>query len=220
MYLRNLMRAINKKIWIIILVTFSSTLVSAYISYYRNPVLYESRTTLYVANKEPGLSTSLSYEDLQVTRNLIENYKSFIMSDLAASEVIKNLNLAGYSNEQIKKAINPVAAAKANVIEIRVRDKDKQISKRITESITDVLKNRAPYVIGFGYINVLDSASDPKPLNNKNILLITAAFLVSFLLSLILVQMLNYLDDSIKTPYDVEKRLNLKVLGTIPDFNL
>lgn len=68
-----------------------------------------------------------------------------------------------------------------------------------------------------GTIKVIDAASPPPfPSNKKKVMLLAVGFIASIVFGLGAGFIAEYLDDSFRSPEDVEKHLNLPVLATIP----
>jgi capsular polysaccharide biosynthesis protein len=69
-------------------------------------------------------------------------------------------------------------------------------------------------------IQIIDTAELPEaPVKPNKLMNIAIATLLGFMLSTGVVFLVEYMDDTIKTPDDVQKYLGLSVVGTIPVFD-
>ncbi|GFR36688.1 YveK family protein [Thermobrachium celere] len=68
-----------------------------------------------------------------------------------------------------------------------------------------------------GNVQIVDAAETPKePVKPKKMLNITIAFVLGIMVSLGLVFILEYMDTTVKTEDEIEKLLDLPVIGIIP----
>lgn len=103
------------------------------------------------------------------------------------------------------------------VIEIKVQDTNPQLAARIANELSEVFIRRIHEFIKKENVQILDYAVIPtNPIKPRPMLNITIAFVLGVMIGVGLVFLLEYLDNSVKGPDDVEKRLNLPVLGAVP----
>lgn len=174
---------------------------------------YESTAQLYVLSRSTSV-TSLS--DIQTGTSLTNDYMVVVEGRPVLEQVIGNLGLEE-DYEELKDKVTLNNPANSRILEITVRDVDPGRAKEIADDIARVsadfisakMDQEPPSIIQNGY-------SDGKPVipnTLKNTVL--GAILGAFLAVMIIV--ISYLfNDTIMNAEDVERRLGLNVLGTLP----
>ena len=70
-------------------------------------------------------------------------------------------------------------------------------------------------------VEVIDKAITPKsPIKPNKMMNVAVAAVLGMMIGLFIVFLIEYLDNKIKTPQDIEKHLGLPVLGVIPNEEL
>ena len=163
---------------------------------------YESTSELYVLSKSTSI-TSLA--DIQTGSSLTNDYIVVVKGRPVLDQVIENLGIT---------LDNP---SNSRVLKITVRDKDPQRAKVIADEIADVasayiaakMNQDPPTVIQNGY----SDGGPVSPSIGKNTVIgaLGGAFLA------IAVIVISYLfNDTIIDADDVEKKLGMNVLGSLP----
>lgn len=175
---------------------------------------YESTAQLYVLSKSTSI-TSLT--DLQMGTNLTKDYIVVVAGRPVIDQVIENLNLdEDYASLSVQvKVSNP---SDSRILEITVTDPDPQRAKSIADEIATVaakyihakMDQDPPNIIQAGYAD----GAPVSPSIGKNTLL---GALVGFILAAAIVIISYLMNDSIYTTEDIEKKLGLQVLGTLPE---
>ncbi len=174
---------------------------------------YESTSQLYVLSKSTSI-TSLA--DIQTGTSLTNDYMVVVEGRPVLEQVIANLNL-NETYHSLKGKITLNNPANSRILEITVRDENPTMAKKIADEVAEVgaafiaekMDQDPPSAIQWGY-------SDGEPVS-PSIFKNTAigAMLGMFLAVAIIV--ISYLfNDTIITAEDVEKKLGLNVLGSLP----
>ena len=213
--LKELYYVVKKKLWIILLSGLIGALgVGLFTAMVMKPV-YTSSTMLYIVNKSTTL-TSLT--DLQLGTQLTKDYKVLVTSRPVTAQVIENLDL-NMDHEQLVTKVKIDNPADTRILTISVEDTDPYMAKSIADEIATVASARMAEIMDSAPPNIVEEGNLPqhktKPSISKNTLLGGLAGVV-FAGAVILV--LFIMNDSIKTPEDVEKYLGLNTLAAIPLF--
>lgn len=197
----------------IILVTIATGAVAFAISRFMITPMYESTSELYVLSKSTSI-TSLA--DIQTGTSLTNDYIVVVKGRPVLDQVIENLNL----NESYKTLGGRVTLdnpSNSRVLNITVTDPNPQMAKTIADEIAKVasayiaekMKQDPPTIIQSGY----DDGGAVSPNIGKNTVI--GAFAGAFLSIAVIV--VSYLfNDTIIDTEDVEKKLGMNVLGTLP----
>jgi capsular polysaccharide biosynthesis protein len=174
---------------------------------------YESTSELYVLTKSATI-TSLS--DIQASTSLTNDYIVVIKGRPVLDQVISNLGL-DESYRSLKARVSVNNPSNSRLLDITVTDIDPVLAKQIADEIADVgsafisqkLVQDPPEVVHYGY-------SDGEPVS-PNIVKNTVLGGIAGALFAAAVIILSYLfNDSIMGPEDIERKLGMNVLGTLP----
>ena len=203
----------NKKLIIILFVLVFSIGGFIYTSKIQKP-LYKSYTTILLT-KEEG-SATITSNDISLNRNLVDTYREIIKSRNVVGKVITNLNL-DYSVDELMKKISVENINDTEIIRISVVDADEWKSMTIADEIAKVFNTEVVKLYSIQNIGVIDTAELPsKPYNVNPVKTTALAAAIGAVLSLGIVFVIFYFDSTIKGSEEIEKKLGLVVIGTIP----
>lgn len=197
----------------IVVTTIIAGIIAFCLSNYFMTPLYESTSALYVVAKN---SENTSLSDLQIGSNLTNDYMDVIVGRQVLETVIKDVGL----NEKyasLHNRVNLKNPTSSRIIKITVTDIDPARAKATTDMIatvasdfiTEKMKQESPSVIQWGEV-----AERPvSPNVNKNSVIGAA---IGFMLASAVIIIAQLLNNTIMTPEDVEKKLGLNVLASLP----
>ena len=182
---------------------------------------YQSTTSILLAksNTSQGDSTSstITSTDLTLNQKLISTYSALLKSESVLTEVINNLNIDKTVN-QLENSITVSAKEDTEIIEIRAADEDAQLAQRIANEVAQVFITKiAQEYYNMDNVYIVDEAkveTVPYNINHVKDLFIFAA--VGFVIAVVYVLIANMLDTTVKSKEDVENKLGLTVLSSIP----
>jgi capsular polysaccharide biosynthesis protein len=219
MELRKILSLLAHKYYILIGAALLLTIVSMMISMYLITPQYETEATLIV-NKSNTDSSEYSYNDILLSQKLVNTYNVIIASDSTLSKVISNLNL-NISTDDLRKKLDISGINNTEIISIKVVDADPVRAMIIANEITSVSPREIMNATNVGSVKLIDEAALPSEPISPNIALNTIlAGVLGLFLAAVFIIAVEYLDRTIKTPEDVESKLDLPVLGQIPRFNI
>ncbi|MEY8354672.1 Wzz/FepE/Etk N-terminal domain-containing protein [Lachnospiraceae bacterium 54-53] len=213
--LKELYYVLKRKIWIILLTgILGSAAFGLFTAMVMKPV-FTSSTMLYIVNKTTTL-TSLT--DLQLGTQLTKDYKVLVTSRPVTTQVIADLDL-NISHEQLVDKIKVDNPADTRILTISVEDSDPYMAKSIADEVAEVASARMAKIMDSAPPNIVEEGYLPtqktRPSVVKNSLI--GGFAGVFLSALIIL-VFFIMNDTVKTPEDVEKYLGLNTLAAIPLF--
>lgn len=183
-----------------------------YCRFFVTPV-FSSTAGLYVFSKSTSV-TSLA--DLQIGSSLTKDYETVITSRPILDRVITRLNLeADYKTLRGKIDIsNP---SDSRILYITAKDPNPELAKEIADRtasiastfISQKMDQDPPSIIQAGY-------TDEAPVYPRTLRTTVIAALIGFLAAAAFVTIKYLLNDSIITPEDVQEKLGLNVLASLP----
>ncbi len=215
--LKELFHYFFTKIKLIILVFIMILVVGCVYTFLIQKPIYKSSTTIVlsriISNNE---ANSITQSDILLNQQLVSTYREIVKSRRIMNKVIKNLKL-DMTYETLKGITSVEYVNDTEVIKISVFNENAKLSKLIANEIIEVFSEEIVNIYDIQNISVIDKAELPKTPNNVNVpkqLIITT--LVGIVLSLGLVFVIYYFDNTIKSAEEIEKRYNMPVLGTVP----
>lgn len=175
---------------------------------------YESTSVLYVLSKSTSI-TSLA--DIQMGSSLTNDYVEVVTSRPIIEQVIQNLGLTDETYESLKDKVSIDNPANTRLLKITVRDPQADVAKAIADELADVSKSfisikmdqAAPTVTQYGY-------ADGEPVTPNTVKNTVLGALIGAVLAIGVVIVSYLLNDAIMTTDDIEKKLGMTVLASIP----
>ena len=172
---------------------------------------YTSVTKLFVMAKNDDTSANATYTDLQTGSMLTKDYMELVKSRPVLEKTISKLKL-DVTPEELAGMITTETPTDTRIMSISVKEA-KQIAdtlrKAVSVQITEIMNADSVNTVEEG--NLPTSPSSPNV--KKNMML---GALLGLVISMGFIVLISILDDTVKTPDDVEKYLGLNVLTSIP----
>lgn len=212
--IKDIFKILFKRWWIIFIFAIICGAASyIWTNYYTVP-LYSASTTLYVGKNTDQFG--IQYSDLSLGSNLIYDYREIVKSKLVAYEVIDELGLR-MSAGALAGRISVNQKDMTRVIQITVTDPDPQMAMDIANTVAEVFKRKVVEIMQLENVQVIDKAELPRfPVSPNKRMNYLVGILAGLVLGVGLVFLIEFLDDTVKTPEDVQKYTGLSVIGTIP----
>ncbi|MBC6003822.1 YveK family protein [Paraclostridium tenue] len=215
--LKEYFQIIKKRAWIIVLITTIAMLVSGIISFFVLSPIYQTKTTLIVnSDKAPGTNV-VTGDQISVSQKLAVTYGEIIKSKVVLDEVAKELKIkGGYSEIEKKLSVSPVTDTQ--ILEVSVQDHNPKRAADIANAIPKAFTKEVKRITKANNVEVIDKAIVPKiPVKPNKIMNIAIAGVLGVMISLFVIFLLEYMDNKIKSPQDIQKYLELPLLGVVPD---
>ena len=215
--LREYFAIIKKRFWIIGLITVIAMVVSGVISFFMLSPVYESKSTLIVNTEKNEETQMITGDQFSVSQKLAVTYGEIIKSRAVLESVISNLKLDSEYEDLVEKiTVSPVKDTQ--IISISVQDTNPKKARDIANEIPKVFEKEVKRITKANDIQVIDKAILPEnPIKPNKMMNVAIAAVLGMMIGLFVVFLLEYLDNKIKTPQDVEKHLDLPILGVIPN---
>lgn len=218
--LKELFQTLRKRLSLIVLITALATMTSGIVSYFFITPIYQSSTQLLV-NQSREDQTPFQYTDIQTNLQLINTYNVIIKSPAILDIVRDELNLEE-SIEELNEKITVNSEKDSQVVNISVQDPDPGRAATIANTIASVFQKEIKNLMKVDNVNILSKAEvkeNPSPIKPKPLLNMAIAFVVGLMTGVGIAFLLEYLDNTIKSEQDIEKILELPVLGAISEID-
>lgn len=197
--LKALYVTIRKRLWMVLLITISLTVLAG---------MYNSRP-------ETPMYTSSARVIIGTTADMMGTVRVLFREPIVMNKVIETLQL-NRSAAQLRSQFRVDSVEGTLVTVISVVDSDPKLAADIVNTAVDAYRKAAAEILSITNIQVLTAAQEiPFPINMKSNNIVFVAFILGLILSLTLVFLLDSLDDSIKSDRQIEEVLGLTVLGDV-----
>ncbi|RKQ15433.1 YveK family protein [Ureibacillus endophyticus] len=210
-----ILKIIQKRLFLILSLVFVCSVISAIISYYVLPPIYEAETQILVNQKNSG--QEYGWSQLETDLQLIDTYNVIIRSPVILTKVIEKLNL-DTTPESLARQINVSNADNSKVVNIRVEDESPLKSVEIANTVAEVFKEEIPSLMNVDNISILSVAKlseNPSPVKPNKLINVAIAAIIGLMLGVGLAFLLAFLDTTIKTEQDIEEILALPIMGIV-----
>lgn len=214
--IKQLFQTLKKRLWLIVLVPIIVAICTAIVNFFILTPIYEAKTQLLV-NQAKSEQQFYNSGEVQTNIQLINTYSVIIKSPKVLEQVKENLHLKR-TLEDLDEQVTVTSAKDSQVVEVAVRDQSPKAGAKIANEIAKVFQKEVLSVMNVDNVSVLSPAvvkSEMKPIKPEPLINIIIALIISFILSIGLALLLEYLDNTIKTEEDVEDLLKLPVVGVI-----
>lgn len=205
------------------------------------PSRYTSSVSMYVSNNtyNAGISDSVNISDMNASQKLVDTYKVILQDDVVMDSISEKLSktysraeLERYiayakndegefvpSSQAIRKCIGFSAVDETEILKVDVTTENPKLSAEICQYVTDVAPETIIRVIGAGAVEPIGKVKIPTQPSGPNVKKNTLiGFIAGFALSLVVVFAFYFLDNTITNADAFKNKINLPVLGEIPNY--
>lgn len=175
---------------------------------------YESSTKIYILNKQDN--NAVTYSDIQLGTQLTKDYAELIQSRFVLEEVVQGMGL-DLTYEEMMRKVSVTTPADTRILAITVTDPDPARAMLMANAVREAASVHIMNVMDIQAVNVAETANMPMEKASPSVLknmLIGGMLGLLLIVALILIRFL--MDDTVKTPEDVENYLQLSTLAVIP----
>ena len=182
---------------------------------------YEANTQVLVTQSQESSDGAVNNQDIQASLQLVNTYWDIILSPTVLDDVVENLGLEQTSNA-LANQITVNNQDQSQVLTITVSDEFPENAETIANEVADVFQERVSEVMNVDNVSILTTADvgqDPSPVSPQPLVNIAIGLILGVLLALGIAFLREFLDKRVKTEEEVEKILDLPVLGTVAKFD-
>ncbi|PWW31264.1 capsular polysaccharide biosynthesis protein [Cytobacillus oceanisediminis] len=214
--LKELLATLRKRILLILSLTFVAVLTSGIISFYFLTPIYQTSTQLLV-NQAKNDQPVYNPGEIQTNLQLINTYNVIIKSPAILDLVIDKLDL-DMTTDQLNSKITVGSQKDSQVVAITVEHPDPKLAADIANTTASVFHREIKEIMNIDNVTILAKAEvkdNMSPIKPQPVLNIAIALVVGLMAGVGLALLLEYFDNSIKDEQDIERHLDLPILGVI-----
>ena len=208
-----------KKRWILIVsITLVATLISGILSFFVIKPTYETSTKVFIG-KEESNQEGYNTNDIQMYQKLLQTYAETIKTNEVVQAAINNTN-ADLTVSAVKGALTVTPVSDTQILQIKYQNKNPEVAKEILEGITNEFVILSKELVPNGNVRVIEAVQLPEnPVAPNKKMNVAIAFLLGLMVSVGLVFLIEYLDNTFKSKEELERELDIPVVGIIPLVN-
>jgi capsular polysaccharide biosynthesis protein len=220
--LGELLRVVRERLWVIALVTSVLTGATVGLSLAQAPI-YEASIKILVGQEQGSTSEGLGGE-VQGLQQLTQTMAEGVKSRPVAKAVIGRYDLRIAPEDLLEDHLNVVQIGTTQFIQVDYRDPNperaQQVANAIGEAFSDQVSDISPSANAVT-ATVWEPAELPdEPVSPNLALNIGLALVVGLMLGMGLAFLLEYLDDSWRSPEEAERIAGVPTFGVIPAFEV
>jgi capsular polysaccharide biosynthesis protein len=215
--LRDFFYILRKRTKLIAGITIVCTLIAGVLSFYVIKPTYQAQATVIVGKPQENQKNSSQFNDIMMYQNLVKTYAEIAQSRDVAQKTLDKLN-SNLTADQLSKIIKVTPEQGTQILSISATSNSPKEAAEIVNaaSTTFISESKKIFPTG-GDIQIMDQAKVPeKPIAPRKTLNVAIAFFLGLMISVGLSFVLEYMDSTIKTEDDVNRYLELPVIGIIP----
>lgn len=125
--------SVLKKRWeIIIIIALTVTIMAVILSFYIISPTYEANTKIFM--RQENKSNNDNNDESQINKNLIKTYSELIQTNDFIDKIIRENNF-DINSEDILKELSVIPNVETQILEVKLRGRDKYFTEKILESI-------------------------------------------------------------------------------------
>lgn len=216
--LSEIFEAVKKRWIMIVAITLAATIISGLVSFFVIDPIYETSTKLFIG-KEESDETAYNTNDIQMYQKLLQTYAQAIKTRDLVGRAIDDLHY-DLEEDNVIEGLTVTPVTDTQILQISYKSKDPEEAKEILKTITQEFITTSKELVPNGNVKVLEEVQLPEdPVSPNKTMNIAIAFLLGLMVSVGLVFLLEYLDNTYKNKEQLEKDSDIPVLGTIPDLD-
>ncbi|MCT4478548.1 Wzz/FepE/Etk N-terminal domain-containing protein [Peribacillus frigoritolerans] len=213
--IKDIFKTLKKRWKLIILLTLIAALISGTISYFLLTPVYESSTQILVNQKQS--ENQLDSTQIRSNIDMINTYSVIIKSPAILEKVIDKLEL-DQSVDQLSQKITINSQQNSQVFSLTVQDSNPSKAVEIANTVSQTFQKEIKDIMNVDNVSVLAKAEikeNPTPVKPDPLMNIAIAVVVGLMAGIGLAFLLEYMDNTIKDEEDIERLLELPILGSI-----
>ncbi len=207
-------QVLTKRWKLLVTIPIAAALISLLVSIFIITPQYQASTTLMVTR--PAETTELMFRDIQLSRELVGTYREIIHSRRVQDLVIAARGLP-YGVDELRGKTEVEAVRDTELITIKVTDPDPQLARDIANDTARIFMEQIIDIVKIENVSIIDQAVTPGgPVSPRVNMNVAVAFAVGLMGAAGLIFLLEYMDRTVKDPAEIQKLLDLPVIGSIP----
>lgn len=204
--------AIKKNWKLLVLLPIIFMLISLLVTVFLMKPKYEANTQVLVNQKKKN--NEYMAQEVQSNLQLVNTYAEILKSPRIIDDVAKKDSK--YSSSQIKSMLDITSQSDSQILTINVKNGSKADAENVANEIAQVFKKDMPKIMSIDNVSVLSKADGTATKVSPNLIQnLAIGLILGLILGMVIIVIKELFDKRIKTEEDVERELDIPVLGSI-----
>lgn len=208
--IKEMFEVIKKRFVWILLLAIGAGIVSGLFSYYWVTPMYQSSSQFLVQTTKEQEQPSYDASQISTNIDLISTYKVIIRSPRILDIVSEQFG-RGVSARNITVSNE----AGSQVVTVGAIDTDPQRVIELTNTVVEVFKEEIPKLMYVNNVNIIAESKAAQQISPNPVLNIAIAVVLGTMVGVGLVLLFGYFDNTIKSEADIERLVDIPVIGVI-----
>ncbi|GAA0753112.1 YveK family protein [Clostridium sartagoforme] len=213
--LDELFEALKKRWLMIVTITLIATIISAALSFFVIKPKYEASTKVFIG-KDEGDNQAYNQNDVLMYQKLMKTYSEAIKTKDLVSRSLQGTSLE-LKPEDVLANLTVSPVTDTQILQIKYKSNNPQEAKVVIQELTDEFIKTSKELVPNGNIKTIEEVQLPEnPISPNKKMNIAIAFLLGLMVSVGLAFLLEFLDNTFKSKEQLERELDIPVIGVIP----
>lgn len=232
--IKDLIRLILSKIWLIIIITILGGAAAFGISKTLLPLEYSSHITMYVQSYYGNSEDMESQSNISNSKQLVNTYME-VLKDDAVMNAVGDMLLEQYERSALEKCFsfsnNKISTSSlrstlaissvtdTSAVNVVSTTKNADIAAAICNNLTKIAPEYVNEAVGVGSINTIDKAKVyPTPVSPNVVKNTLLGAIAGMILTILIVFLVDFFDNTIKASDYINEKYQKAILGEIEQF--
>lgn len=212
----DILESLKKRWKLIVIITLSATLLSGIVSFFVLKPQYEANTKVFIG-KEEGTEQGYNQSDVIMYQKLMKTYSEAIKTKDLVKRASESINTE-LEVKEILGGLTVTNVADTQILEIKFKGKDPVEARDIVAAVTDEFINTSKTLVANGNVRIIEEVITPeKPVSPNKTMNIAIAFILGLMVGGGVCFLLEFMDNTFKSKEQLERDIDLPVLGAIPN---
>lgn len=214
-YITEFIRVIRKKVIFITAVTLIAVVIASVYSFYIAKPVYEAKTTIIIGTGF-GEGEERQPIDTMAYQSLLKTYSSIANTTYVAEKTIGILGLM-ISPQDLQQKITVTPETDTQILEIKVQGDSYKQTMNIISTLSSVFIEEVKGLYPTVNIQAIGKVNMPlNPVKPNKRLNVVVSFFMGIIIAVFIILFKEYFNNYVKTQEDIEKYLEVSVIGNIP----
>ncbi|SNZ04753.1 Capsular polysaccharide biosynthesis protein [Terribacillus aidingensis] len=214
--LKEIFAVLRKRMIMILSLIIAFAAIALLVSYFLITPTYKASASV-VVNQEENVDVSSLNNAIQSNISLINTYKIVMTSPVILDKVAKEMNLS-LSADELAEKLEVASEADTQIITVTATDTSQEAAAELANTTVEVFQKEIPELMNLENVKTLslaETVENPSPASPNILLNTLIALVLGAMVGIGLAFLLEYLDNTVKTEADIEKRIGVPVIGVI-----
>ena len=213
--LQEFFQILKKRLVLIVALAFVATMISGFFTHFFMTPIYQTSTQLALV---PGVTADmpLTHGEINANIQMINTLNEVIVSPMILAEVIEYLDL-DLTVGGLRSMMSAANRSNTLIITLTVQNERPELARDIANVTAEIFYEEVVAHFNMNNVRILAPAQVPRnPVSPRLMMNLGLAFIIGTASGVLLAFLLEFLDKTVNTEQEVEKLINIPVLGMIP----